>query len=91
MSQTPRTDTECDKCIGPYVEADFARQLEKELTAKAGEADAMAEELKALRTQGKAVCEALEDSLDIACYSGDVELLGIMRKTLTAARVVFPK
>lgn len=69
---------------------------EKETRELWDEVDAMAEELKALKSQGKAVCEALEAVINTACHP-DVAMRSVMvpldpvRKALTEARVVFPK
>ena len=39
MSDTPRTDKATYRCIGPYVESDFARTLERELAAMTKDRD----------------------------------------------------
>ena len=50
MSETPRTDAECGfHDMETAVDADFSRQLERELSAMTEERDELLEEVKSLK------------------------------------------
>ena len=81
-----------DYVSDPNNDGSYVLHLDEKQTRKLwDEVDAMAEQLKALKSQGKAICEALEYVLP-ACYAmADPDGVDAIRGILANARVVFPK